>query len=173
MAAGSIRWQHDPLTLQLAGAARLRLSEGMIAAEGGEMRRFLKATGNQLSWKELAVVGPRDLRWFAVISLETTRGAPRTGQREEWTEDSVEADGRKVRIRTVAVPAGKALLSFEFVSEQAGAGAAKLESDDLLDRLEIDGEGRSPLWLLPPALAVLAFAAYCVYWMILRRQRRL
>ncbi len=168
-----IRWQRGPLTLQLAGAARLRLGAGMIAAEGAEMRRFLKATGNQLTWKELAVAGPDDLSWFAVISLESTRGAPRGSKREEWTEDSVEADGRKVRIRTVAVPAGWGLLSFEVVSEQADAEAAKLEADDLLDGLEIPESGRSPFWLLPPALAVLAFAAYCVYWMILRRQRRL
>lgn len=137
------------------------------------MRRFLKATGNQLTWKELAVAGPADLRWFVVISLEATRRTEHSGKREEWSEDSVEADGRKVRVRTVAVPAGKALLSFEVVSEQADAEAARIESDDLLDRLEIAEAGRSPFWLLPPALAVLAFAAYCVYWMILRRQRRL
>lgn len=168
-----IRWRRGPLTLQLAGAARLRLPQGLIAAESGEMRRFLKATGNQLTWKELAVVGREDLRWFTVISLESTRGAPKSGRREEWAEDSVEAGGRKVRIRTVAVPAGHALLSFEVVSEQADAEAARIESDDLMDRLEIPESGRSPLWLLPPALAVLAFAAYCVYWMILRRQRRM
>lgn len=173
MARSSIRWEKGPLTLALAGVARLRLGEGMIAAEGGEMRRFLKETGNRLSWKELAVVGPDDLRWFAVISLESTRGAPRSGQREEWSEDSVEADGRKVRIRTVAVPAGQAVLTFEVVSEQKDAEGAKLESDDLLDRLEVPEAGRSPWWLLPPALALVAFAAYCVYWMILRRQRRL
>lgn len=173
MAASSIRWEKGPLTLALAGVARLRLGEGMIAAEGGEMRRFLKQTGNQLSWKELAVVGPDDLRWFAVVSLESTRGAPRSGQREEWSDDTVESDGRQVRIRTVAVPAGQAVLTFEVVSERKDAEGAKLESDDLIDRLEVPQSGRSPLWLLPPALALVAFVAYCVYWMILRRQRRL
>lgn len=166
-----IRWQRGPLTLQLAGAGRLRLSAGMIAAEGSEMRRFLKETGNQLTWKELAVAGPDDLRWFVVISLESTRGAPRSGRREEWTEDAVEPDGRQVRIRTVAVPSGQAVLSFEVVSERRDAEAARLESDDLLERLEIPRSSRSPFWLLPPALAVLAFVAYCLYWMILRRQR--
>lgn len=170
--APPIRWRRGPLTLQLAGAARLRLPPGMIAAEGGEMRRFLSATGNQLTGKELAVAGREDLRWFAVISLESTRGAPTSGRREEWTEDSVEADGRKVRIRTVAVPAGPALLSFEVVSELADAAAASVESDGLIDRLEIPDSGRPPLGLLPPALAALACAAYCVYWVILRRQRR-
>jgi hypothetical protein len=168
-----IRWRYGPLALSLAGVARLRLPSGMIAVEGAEMRRFLLASGNALTGSELAVSGPVDLRWFAVISLLPARGKQSRGQREEWTEDTVEADGRAVRIRTVLVPAGAAVLSFEVVSEQAGAAVSAAESNALLAGVELP-PADGPAWLLfAPALAVLAGLVFCVYWLIRRRQRGL
>ncbi|MGC4054244.1 MAG: DUF2167 domain-containing protein [Paludibaculum sp.] len=39
-------------------------------AQGQEMKRYLEATGNPPMGQELAVVGPADLHWFAVIARE-------------------------------------------------------------------------------------------------------
>ncbi|MBI4893697.1 MAG: hypothetical protein HY821_23970 [Acidobacteria bacterium] len=140
----------------------------MISADGAEMRRFLEAAGNQLNGKEAAVAGPADLRWFVVISVESAPRSQRSGQRQEWSEDSIETDGRKVRLRTMAVPVDRAVLTFEVVSEQAEAEKARREFDELLAGLKLADENRSPSWLLS---VLLLLAALVVYWLGRRRQR--
>ncbi len=163
-----IQWQRGPHVLNLAGAAQLPVPTRMICAEGAEMRLFLEAAGNQLNGKETAVVAPESLRWFSIVSAEAAPTARRAGQRQEWSEDSVEADGRKVRIRTLAVPVDRALLTFELVSERAEAEKARREFDELLAGLELTKENQAPSWLLP---LLLLLAAAIVYWIGRRRQR--
>jgi uncharacterized membrane-anchored protein len=71
LAAPAIDWQAGPLFLSLGAQARLALPAGHIAASGAEAAKFLDATGNPPTGKELAVVGIRSLDWFAVFSYDT------------------------------------------------------------------------------------------------------
>jgi uncharacterized membrane-anchored protein len=48
----------------------LDLPRGLIYAEGAEAARFLTATGNPLSGREAAVIGPATLDWFAVFGWD-------------------------------------------------------------------------------------------------------
>lgn len=163
-----IRWQFAPLDLNLGEGASLPLPSGMIAAQGEEMRRFLLATGNQLTGRELAVLGPDDLGWFAVISTEPGRAQ----HRAEWVENSVEADGRKVVIRTVALPVRERAVVFEVVSEQAEEPRARAEFDALMARWASRQAPAPDARQWAPMLAVTVLAG-TLLWLIRRRQRGL
>ncbi|MGJ5814719.1 DUF2167 domain-containing protein [Paludibaculum fermentans] len=68
--APEIRWSFGPAPVVLGGIASIRAGPGQIYVQGREMGRFLEASGNPLTGRELAVVGPADLQWFAVITRE-------------------------------------------------------------------------------------------------------
>lgn len=72
--APEIRWSFGPAEVELAARAALPVGRGLIYVQGEEMGRFLRASGNPPEGRELAVVGPVDLRWFAVISKEDRIG---------------------------------------------------------------------------------------------------
>lgn len=133
-----IRWSRGPHTLRLKEKWVLPLPEGVVFAEEAEMRRFLAATGNALTGREVAVFGAGDLSWFVVVS-----GVEGGRRRElEWTEDSREADGREVVIQSVL--RGKNL--FELVSEKAGAEPARRAMDEILVGFHEVGHARSAWW---------------------------
>lgn len=69
-----IRWSFGPVPVVLGGIASIRAGQGQIYVQGAEMRRFLEASGNPPTGHELAVVGPMDLHWFAVIAREDRIG---------------------------------------------------------------------------------------------------
>lgn len=69
-----IRWSFGPAVLAPAGRADLPVPAGLIYVQGTELGRFLTASGNPPSGRELAVVGARDLGWFAVVSREDRIG---------------------------------------------------------------------------------------------------
>lgn len=71
LASPAIEWQAGPLLLPLGSGARLALPKGHIAATGAEAAKFLEATGNPPTGKELAVVAIRSLDWFTVFSFDT------------------------------------------------------------------------------------------------------
>ncbi|MGC8759158.1 MAG: hypothetical protein ACP5UT_06760 [Bryobacteraceae bacterium] len=155
-----ISWQRGPLRLRLAAGVTLEVPAGMAAIQGVELRRFLAATGNRIEGRELAVVGPDDLRWFAIFSTPPPGAARR---RAEWEERIVEPDGRRSVLRTVVLPTGDELLQVEILSEEENASLAARESAMLLRSVEAETPG---LTLWPPA-AVLALAAL---WLLHRRR---
>ncbi len=69
-----IRWSFGPAPVVLGGVASIRAGKDQIYVQGREMQRFLDASGNPPTGHELAVVGPADLRWFAVIGREDRIG---------------------------------------------------------------------------------------------------
>lgn len=155
-----IAWRHGPLRLPLGEGVSLRIPDTMIAVQGGDMRRFLEATGNEIEGRELAVAGPEDLRWFAIFSRAPAGAARR---RTEWVEHFVEPDGRRTMLRTVVLPAGGELLQVEILSEEENASFAMQESELLLRSVET-GMPRS--WWWPPAAA----AALAAMWLLYRRR---
>ncbi|WP_321473814.1 DUF2167 domain-containing protein [uncultured Paludibaculum sp.] len=70
LAAPDIHWSFGPATLSIASVASIPLQKGFISIQDGELRRFLEASGNPPTGREVAVAGPTDLHWFAVISRE-------------------------------------------------------------------------------------------------------
>ncbi|GIU73764.1 MAG: hypothetical protein KatS3mg004_0851 [Bryobacteraceae bacterium] len=155
-----ISWQRGPLRLRLAADVTLGVPAGMAAIQGVEMRRFLAATGNRIEGRELAVVGPDDLRWFAIFSAAPAGTARR---RSEWEERIVEPDGRRSVLRTVVLPVGGELFQVEILSEEENASLAARESAMLLRSVEVE-TARRTWW--PPA-AALALAAL---WLLYRRR---
>ena len=145
-----IRWSRGPHELRLRETWVLPLPPGVVYAEGDEMRRFLVATGNALTGKEVAVFGTTDLAWFVVVSAPP--GASKDGL--EWTEESRESDGREVVIHS-ALRSGSL---FELVSEKAGSELARRAMDRILAGLHETPPARStwwPLLLLPLLLLFL------------------
>ncbi len=156
-----IAWRHGPARLALGEDLALQLPEGMIAAQGADMRRFLEASGNRIEGRELAVAGPEDLCWFAILSRAPAGTARR---RAEWIEHFVEPDGRRSVLRTVVLPAGPHLLQVEILSEEENASLAAQESEALLSWVEAETP-RS--WWWPPAAA----AALAALWLLFRRRK--
>jgi hypothetical protein len=155
-----IEWRRGPLRLLLDGEAVLRLPENMVAVQGAEMRRFLEASGNRIEGRELAVAGPEDLRWFAIISRAPAGTARR---RAEWVEHFVEPDGRRSALRTVLLPAGRTMLQVEVISEEENASLAAEESAALLRETGVD----EPRWFWWPPLVAASAAAL---WLLYRRR---
>jgi hypothetical protein len=155
-----IEWRRGPLRLLLDGEAVLRLPENMVAVQGAEMRRFLEASGNRIEGRELAVAGPEDLRWFAIISRAPAGTARR---RAEWVEHFVESDGRRSVLRTVLLPAGRTMLQVEVISEEENASLAAEESAALLREVGVD----EPRWFWWPPLVAASAAAL---WLLYRRR---
>jgi len=155
-----IEWRRGPLRLLLDGEAVLRLPENMVAVQGAEMRRFLEASGNRIEGRELAVAGPEDLRWFAIISRAPAGTARR---RAEWVEHFVEPDGRRSVLRTVLLPAGRTMLQVEVISEEENASLAAEESAALLREVGVD----EPRWFWWPPLVAASAAAL---WLLYRRR---
>jgi hypothetical protein len=145
-----IRWSRGPHTLRLGEQRVLPLPGGVVYAEGVEMRRFLAATGNSLTGREVAVFGAGDLSWFVVVS-----GAEGISRSElEWTEESREADGREVVIHSVL----RGSMLFELVSEKSGAESARRSLEPILAGLRVAERPRSPWWpLLALPLVLLLF----------------
>jgi hypothetical protein len=158
-----IAWRHGPMRLELGEGVSLPLPGTMIAIQGAEMTRFLEASGNRIEGRELAVAGPEDLRWFAILSRAPAGTARR---RAEWTEHLVEPDGRRSVLRTVIFPAGGAILQMEVLSEEDNASLAMQESEQLLSLVEAGAPYR---WWLPTAAA----AALAALWLLRRRRARL
>lgn len=158
-----IAWRHGPLRLPLGEGVSLLLPDSMIAVQGADMRRFLEASGNRIEGRELAVAGPEDLRWFAIVSRAPAGTARR---RAEWTEHFVEPDGRRSVLRTVVLPMGAELLQMEILSEEENASLAMQESELLLRSVEAELP-RS--WWWPPAAA----AALAALWLLYRRREGL
>ena len=155
-----IEWRRGPLRLLLDGEAVLRLPENMVAVQGAEMRRFLETSGNRIEGRELAVAGPEDLRWFAIISRAPAGTARR---RAEWVEHFVEPDGRRSALRTVLLPAGRTMLQVEVISEEENASLAAEESAALLRETGVD----EPRWFWWPPLVAASAAAL---WLLYRRR---
>ena len=155
-----IEWRRGPLRLLLDGEAVLRLPENMVAVQGAEMRRFLEASGNRIEGRELAVAGPEDLRWFAIISRAPAGTARR---RAEWVEHFVEPDGRRSVLRTVLLPAGRTMLQVEVISEEENASLAAEESAALLREVGVE----EPRWFWWPPLVAASAAAL---WLLYRRR---
>jgi hypothetical protein len=155
-----IGWRRGPLRLLLDGEVVLRLPDNMVAVQGAEMRRFLEASGNRVEGRELAVAGPDDLRWFAIVSRAPAGTARR---RAEWVEHFVEPDGRRSVLRTVVLPAGGELLQVEILSEEDNASLAALESELLLRAVEA---GIPRTWWWPPT----AVAALAALWLLYKRR---
>jgi len=155
-----IAWRRGPLRLPLGKNTTLRIPDAMIAVQGMDMQRFLEASGNRIEGRELAVAGPEDLRWFAIISRAPAGTARR---RAEWVEHFVEPDGRRSVLRTVVLPAGGELLQVEILSEEDNASLAALESELLLRSVEA---GIPRTWWWPPA----AVAALAALWLLYKRR---
>ena len=144
-----IRWSRGPHMLRLGEQWVLPLPDGVVHAEGAEMRRFLAATGNSLTSREVAVFGAGDLSWFVVVS-----GAGGASRGElEWSEESREADGREVVIHSVL----RGGMLFELVSERAGAESARGSVEGILAGLREAERPRSTWWLLLLPLVLLLF----------------
>ena len=144
-----IRWSRGPHTLRLGEKWVLPLPAGVVFAEGVEMGRFLAATGNALTGREVAVFGAADLSWFVVVS-----GADGASRGElEWTEESREAEGREVVIHSVL----RGGMLFEVVSERVGAEAARGSLERILAGLrEVERPGSTWwLWLWLPLVLLL------------------
>lgn len=147
----------------------LEVPRGMVVAEGAQMRAFLEATGNRLKGREVAVAGPEDLRWFVIISAQpAARPGPR---RAEWVEHTQEEDGRRVAIRTVAVAAGDALVTFELVSEEREEGTAAAEFEALPGRLHTESTGME-WWRAVPAGGVALAGLWALVWLRRRKHQR-
>jgi|GEM_PF-2059220 len=155
-----IEWRRGPLRLLLDGEVVLRLPDNMVAVQGAEMRRFLEASGNRIEGRELAVAGPEDLRWFAIVSRAPAGTARR---RSEWVEHFVEPDGRRSVLRTVLLPAGRTMLQVEVISEEENASLAAEESAALLREVGVD----EPRWFWWPPLMAASLAAL---WLLHRRR---
>jgi hypothetical protein len=145
-----IRWSRGPHELRLRETWILPLPPDVVYADGGEMRRFLTATGNVLTGKEVAVFGAADLSWFVVVSAP-----PGPSQSSlEWTEESRESDGREVVIQSVLRNGSL----FELVSEKATAGPARSAMDRILAGLRETPPALSAWWsllLIPLVLLIL------------------
>ena len=135
-----IRWSRGPHQLRLRETWVLPLPQGVVYAEGDEMRRFLVATGNALTGKEVAVFGAADLAWFVIVS--TPPGATQNGL--EWTEQSRESDGREVVIHSVL----RSRSLFELVSEKTTAEPARRAMEGILAGLHETPPARSTWWPL-------------------------
>lgn len=156
-----IAWQPGPVRLRLSEWVVLAVPAGMVAIEGEEMRRFLRASGNRIEGREIAVMGPEDLRWFAIFSRAPATAARR---RAEWVEHVVEPDGRRTVIRTVILPAGSELFQAEILSEEENASLAAEESAVLLRAMEARAAFS---WRWPAAAA----AVLAALWMLFRRRK--
>lgn len=135
-----IRWSRGPQDLRLGDEWVLPLPPGALYAVGAEMRRFLEATGNAVTGKEMLVFGAGDLAWFVVVST----AAEARGGDQSWTEESLESDGREVRIHSIL--RGRTL--FELVSEKAGAESARRAVERILNGLRPSEAPRTPWWSL-------------------------
>lgn len=120
-----IAWRFAPAVVPLDGVSALRLPAGCIYAQGPAMQAFLRATGNTLTGDELAVVGQRDLVWFAIVSR-----APRSqpGVLEEF---QTEPDGRQVVLRTLRLASGDHSLQFDILAERHDVEAARAATSTL------------------------------------------
>lgn len=156
-----IAWQTGPVRVRLGESALLAVPAGMVVIEGEEMRRFLRASGNRIEGREIAVAGPEDLRWFAIFSRAPAAAARR---RAEWVEHIVEPDGRRTVIRTVILPAGGELFQAEILSEEENASLAAEESAVLLRAVEAEA---ALSWRWPAAAATVLAAL----WLLFRRRR--
>jgi len=154
-AAAVIPWQFGPARLTLGGAA-LQLPEDWIYVRGSGLRAFLDATGNTLTGRELAVVGRRDLAWFAVIS---SAGRARPGSSEE---ELTEPDGRQVVLLTLSVPTGESSLLVEILAERPNRALARAAAASLQARLAPPPQHVWWPWAaaLVAALGLLAFLRY-------------
>lgn len=141
-----IRWQFGPRTLALAGVAELRLEKGLMFVETEEMRKFLQASGNTLTGRELAVAGPVDLAWFAVISREPGAPSQASGSDITWTETNREPDGRDVVIDSFLTGGNVAVLRFELVAEAASYGNSRAAFDRMRASFRFLPAAGRPAW---------------------------
>lgn len=150
-----IHWLFGPTTIALTPSLTQAVPSGWVYAQTGEMQRFLKATGNPLTGKELAVIAPADLACFVIVSrLEPARDSA-------FEEYSTEADGRQVIILTRTSKHG---LLYEVVAERRDEKAARQIADSLLNGLTAAPAFHWQPWALILVLAALGFWVY--------RQRR-
>jgi len=159
LAGGEIAWQFAPATISLPGAP-IRLPSGIIYAEGVELQRFLKATGNPPDGTEKLVFGPVDLPWFAVVSY-------RPGAEPEarvWTVESVEPDGRRTTNHFVWRPVEGGRLEFELVSNPVQFAAHRTMFESIISGNPAKPQPASN-W--PYFAAVLLLLA--ILWRVLRR----
>jgi hypothetical protein len=150
-----IHWRFGPATVALTPSLAQAVHAGWVYAQTGEMQRFLKATGNQLTGDELAVIALADLSCFAVVShMDTSRD-------NAFEEYSTEADGRQVIIITRASKHG---LKHEVVAQRQDEKKARQFADSLLNGLTA-----APAYPWKPWAAFLILAALG-FWVY--RQRR-
>lgn len=141
-----IRWQFGPRTLTLAGVAELRLNMGLMYVDGAEMRKFLLASGNTLTGRELAVAGPVDLAWFAVISREPGAASHVLGSDITWTETNREPDGRDVVVDSFLTGGNGAVLRFELVTEAASHQTSRAAFDHMRASFRFLPSATRPAW---------------------------
>jgi hypothetical protein len=152
-----ILWRFGPATLQLTPTLKQAVQPGCVYARSVEMRRFLKATGNQITGRELAVIGAADLSWFAVLSLV------QASKDTAFEEYSREPDGREVIILTRLTAQG---LQYEILAERQDEKKARQAADALLSALTAVPASHLN-WQPFAALIILAALGFWVY-----RQRR-
>jgi hypothetical protein len=150
-----IHWRFGPATLELGKNVELRVAKGWIYIRGDEMGKFLRATGNDVTGTELAVVGRSDLSWFAVVSPQGK------SQDQKFKEYSREEDGREVVILTVVARTSPSQsLQIEVVAEKKDERLAEMAAADLLQGIAV----RPPWNWRPWAAALLAAALAYLIW---------
>ena len=82
-----ITWEHGPANVRVGDQATMRLPEGFIFTHEAGARKFLELTQNPPSDRELGILAPNDLSWFAIISFSNV------GYVRDDEKDSLDADG--------------------------------------------------------------------------------
>jgi len=65
-----LRWQHGPGSVALGELASLRLPPGHAALDAEQTRAFMEKLGNPPTGREVGMVAPTNLAWFAVFQFD-------------------------------------------------------------------------------------------------------
>ena len=127
-----IDWKLGPAAIQICDDARIAIPSPLLYIQHAEASRFLVATGNPPTDRELAVVASPSLDWFAVFSLRTYKELG----------FSVERPSAEEIARSIL--AGSAAAN----SERATSGRETLDVTGWGERPHIDAQSRRLEWSL-------------------------
>jgi uncharacterized membrane-anchored protein len=81
-----IAWEHGPVIARVGDQAKINLRKGFVFTHEPGARRFLELTQNPPSGRELGILAPEDLSWFAILGFSDV------GYVRDDEKDSLDAD---------------------------------------------------------------------------------
>jgi uncharacterized membrane-anchored protein len=88
-----IAWEHGPTAVQVGEQAKISLPDGFMFTHEAGARKFLELTQNPPSGRELGILAPADLSWFAIVSFSDV------GYVRDEEKDSLDADAMLASIQ--------------------------------------------------------------------------